>query len=463
MFKPLIIKWYRRLQKYYKTYPRTVASIKAGIMYALIFVACWQRLDPDFGWHLAAGNYIRQHWIPAHDIFTYTARNFRWIDHEWGNDVSVSWLYQWGGYGLLSAVYGAFWWGALCLFRNKIRLTILLIALLAFVPYIGVRTTVWSVLGVAILLELIQHHSKRARLFIPLLFLVWANLHGSFVIGFALIAYFGIMRRNWKYLGLLLICVVVTFINPYGPRLYVEIARTLFDPALHHEISEWRSFYLQSTTWPFIVLWAVGFWMFAKNKFKNWIGVAPIILLATASSTRYMPIFVTTALRDIDQYSERYKLPKNLDKPRKVIVGVFLLLVLIVIGYFSYQAYEPHGRESGYPQQAVVYLQAHGCPGGNLFNDYNYGGYLIWKLPSVPVFIDGRMPSWRLPSGQTYMENYYDLLKSPDQQKAEFARYNIRCALFATSPLNKQLNTDLTKAGWKTVLRANGSVLLMKS
>ncbi len=29
-------------------------------------------------------------------------------------------------------------------------------------------------------------------------------------------------------------------------------------------------------------------------------------------------------------------------------------------------------------------------PAGNMFNSYNWGGYLLWELPHVPVFIDGR-------------------------------------------------------------------------
>jgi len=453
-------RYYRHIKDWLKTHAKLVSIVKLAIVYVIIFVACWQRLDPDFGWHLTAGNYIREHWIPAHDLFTYTARNFPWIDHEWGNDVLVSWLYQIGGYGLLTAIWAGLWTAAICLFRNKIRLTILVIAILAIMPYVGVRTTVWSVLGVAILLEIIQHRSRRAKAFIPLLFLIWANLHGSFVIGFAIIAYFGVIRRQWQYFYLLLICVLMSFINPYGPRLYVEIARTLFDPALHHEISEWRSFYLQPTTWPFIVLWGVGFWLFAKDKFKNWIGVAPIMLLASLSTTRYMPIFVTVALRDIDNYSRQYSFPKNLDRPRKIIVSIFLLLVIGVIGYFLHQAYQPYGRESNYPSQAVAYLKVHGCS-GNLFNDYNYGGYLIWKLPSVPVYIDGRMPSWREPSGQTYMARYYDVLAKPAVQKAEFTHYNVRCALLSGSSLNQKIGKDLIKAGWKTVVRANGSVLLI--
>ena len=46
-----------------------------------------------------------------------------------------------------------------------------------------------------------------------------------------------------------------------------------------------------------------------------------------------------------------------------------------------------------YPMNAVIYLHSH-VPRGEIFSEYGWGGYLIWKYPEKKVFIDGRMPSW---------------------------------------------------------------------
>ena len=126
-----------------------------------------------------------------------------------------------------------------------------------------------------------------------------------------------------------------------------------------------------------------------------------------------------------------------------------------------YISYLPlHNREAGYPKQAIAYLQTHKCS-GHLFNFYDYGGYVIWKLPSVPVYIDGRMPSWRDPEGKTYMKRYNDILDKSSVRKEEFTRYNIRCALLSSSSIHRRLNNSLRADGWSVASKGNGAVLLM--
>jgi hypothetical protein len=114
---------------------------------------------------------------------------------------------------------------------------------------------------------------------------------------------------------------------------------------------------------------------------------------------------------------------------------------------------------SVYPSIAVSYLQVHGCAGGNIFNDYNYGGYLIWKLPSQPVYIDGRMPSWRSSNGQKYLSNYFNILNHPETYHYAFQRYNIRCSLLEKMPENIALIRLLQRDGWQTVVQTPNYVL----
>jgi hypothetical protein len=456
-FRRGIAIWKQRIAHY----PRIVAGIKIAALFGLFWGFSMQTLDPDFGWHLAAGNYIRQHWVPAHDIYTYTARNYRWIDHEWGNDVLTSVVYQIGGYGLTAAVFAGAWTLSLCLFRQRIRFAVLLLATIAMLPYAGIRPTVWTVLCVALLLGLVSRATLRAKIAIPLLFLVWVNLHGGFIIGLALLVYFFLKYRRLSWLFVLLASILVSFINPYGPRLYVEVAHTLFDPALHTQITEWRSFYLRLSGWLFVGLWFVGFWLYDKNKLRNWVSVTPLLLLATMSASRNLPLFVVSSLRDIDRYYSYFKLPKRLDEPSKLLIAVFALFIATVAGYYLYGSYFPWtSRYATYPVPEVAYLQSHSCP-GNLFNDYTYGGYLIWKLPGTPVFIDGRMPTWHDPSGESYIDRYEAILKKSATQKTAFTHYHIRCALLAQSTTDRRLQTSLKKQGWSTASTGNGAVLLL--
>jgi hypothetical protein len=436
--------------------------LKVGVIFGLLWLYCWTMLDPDFGWHLAAGDYIRHHWVPAHDIYTYTARQFAWINHEWGSDVLVAIMYKIGGFWLLTTAFAGLWTAGLCLFRVKLRLSLLILALFAVLPYAGIRPAVWTFLGVTILLQLLSAKPKWFLLYIPLLFLAWANLHGGFIIGLAILGYYFVKYQKSVFLYAGALAFLATFINPYGPRLYIEIVRTLFDPGLHHQIAEWRSLYIPGTALVFVVIWGIGFWLYDKKPLTNWLGLTPLLLAASLSASRNVPLFVASSSRDLDRYAPQLKKPKHLDWLSKLMVASSLILLGTVFVYSVLVAYWPlHSREYNYPAQAVAYLRTHPCK-GHLFNEYNYGGYIIWKLPGQPIYMDGRMPTWRTASGQRYLDRYFAVLSQKQTRQAEFSRYNIRCALINTRQINAKLLSDLQAEGWvATVKSPNGTLLLL--
>src|SRR5262249_39320806 len=146
----------------------------------------------------------------------------------------------------------------------------LLLANIAIQPYSGIRPVGWTILNLCILLRLSTSKWPKAKWLIPLLFVVWANLHGGFVIGLAYLAYLAVTERQAIWLKILALSGLATFVNPYGPMLYVEIARTLFDSQLHWQIVEWRPFLVFWQSLPFIALWIVGFWSFSKRRLKEW-------------------------------------------------------------------------------------------------------------------------------------------------------------------------------------------------
>ena len=310
-------------------------ALKFAPVFLVFFLLAWTSIDPDFGWHLQAGRYITAHGIPSHDIFTYTARNFHWIDHEWGNDVIVSILYGWGGYGLLAAVFASLWTLALIIAGAKSRILVLLLAVAALTTYTGIRPIVWTVLLLALLLKIVMSRNIRAIWLIPLIFIVWANLHAGFIAGLAVLAFFAVKKRQKILTAVLGLSVLATFINPYGPGLYVEVARTTFDGSLHFQIAEWAVFYVPIAAAAFVCLWGAGFWLLRRKKLSNWLDVGPILFAASMSATRNIPLFVVATLNDLDKFYEEIKnqLPK---KPNLPTVIVKRLLALSVVGWLVY-------------------------------------------------------------------------------------------------------------------------------
>jgi hypothetical protein len=435
------------------------------LLFSLFWLVGWERLDPDFGWHLQAGNYFRAHGIPAHDIYTYTARSFTWIDHEWGSDVILSLIYGWGGYSLLAAFYALIWSGALMITAARARLFVLITAAIALLPYAGVRPIAWSVLNLAICLRLLNSKDRRWRWALIPLFIVWANLHGGFVIGLLAVVFYAIVKRDVQLLGFFVLCILATLANVYGPRLYVELGRTFSDSEIHKQIAEWMPFLILPASRPFLFLWGAGTVIFLGRKWKQYIRFSMVLLLGVISASRNMPLFVIAATPELNNYFERgrKRIPKQLDARRQILIWAICIYVVGAVAIGAYSNLWPisGNREEIYPTHAVAYLQQHGCEGGNIFNDYNYGGYLIWKLSGRPVYIDGRMPSWRAPDGEKYLDRFYGLLHHPGTYPAVFKQYNIRCVLLQHIKINQKLLSRLKRDHWQPMVISNHSSLLL--
>jgi hypothetical protein len=448
--------------------PVLLILIKFLIIFALFFFLLLPSIDPDFGWHLTAGNYVLAHGLPRHDLYTYTARNFAWINHEWGSDVLLSIMYGLGGYVLLAAFYAVLWSLALLINNFKARFIILISATLALFSYAGVRQVAWSVFLFAVLLKIINSPKARKYIwFIPLLFLVWANLHGGFVVGFIALAFQSVKERRAFWLYILGLSVIATFINPYGPRLYEEIFRTLTDRTLHSQILEWHSFTFYQSSIVFMGIWGAVFLLDLPKKIKDLWRLDLLMLAASFSATRNMPFFIISALtqlnKPLDKLLKQIPNPKKLDWTRFAVLVFIAAFILGFIGFGLWQELASTTKGSiSLPKKAVAYLNSHPCQ-GNLFNDYNLGGYLIWQAPNTPVYIDGRMPSWRDQKGHKYMDRYFNILKDEKAQGREFKQYNISCVLLINARDEHPMIVRLQKAGWNTKLVDHGSYLLIKN
>lgn len=506
------------LQKFHWRWLTWPPVVTFGVVFIIYLIVSYLRLDPDFGWHLRSGEYFLSHGIPATDIFTYTASNFPWISHEWLSDIFLSAVYSGGGYILLSVVYSALWTLAIWIVGRKAHNLTILLAVLATVPFAGVRAITWSVLCLALLVTIIQAKNHRFRLLIPLLFLVWANIHGSFVIGFMYLMYIAITRRSWRLMALTGVGGLLTLINPYGFGIYTEVIRTVADSSLRFRITEWNMLSIPWMTIPYVLLWACGFTTTGEDRLQNnhtahkmpsspqigpkpsqrshcyalsalvnlgrksshsgsvaysvrglekwrkYLGIDVIFFIAGVASMRTLVLFVLLSLNITDERIRAIAamIPKDLDKPRRrfvVIIGIIIALWVLFTVVGTYRGVSID-RELNYPKNAVTYLQQHPCKGA-LFNHYNYGGYLIWKLPSQKVYIDGRMPSWSL-NGHKYMDDYLAIEKDHDKRQKQFAIYNVHCVLERKNSDKTSIINDLIKQHWRVVATDPDSLLLIR-
>ncbi len=419
-----------------------------GLLWALFWMVMVRRIDPDFGWHFESGRYILTHGIPARDIYSYTAPNFPWINHEWLSDVLIALAMKLGGYSLTAGLFGAMWAGALMLAARTWKLPVLAIGFAAVLGLAVARPNVWSALFFAVML-VAMNRGWRWRL-VPM-FVIWANLHGGFVLGFVVLLVAA--WRDRRYLWVLAGSVFATFLNPYGPRLYVEIWRTLSDPQLHGRVQEWR---------PLEVNWMTGFYIvlvllvaFASGWRQRKYVLPGVILAGTFVGVRYFPLFVLSSLSILEEgYEIGWKFLRIRGGKRWLVTA---LALFVMVGPAAKLALSPNNN---LPDREIADLRANPC-GGQVFNDYDFGGYMIWKLPGVKVFIDGRMPSWQM-NGVSYYQQWRDVIDVAGSVNPTFARYDVKCALL--SPTHSRLARQLLSEGWRVSLwDANGVLLRAKN
>lgn len=440
--------------------PRWLVFVVIGVLFVIKAVGT---LDPDFGWHLRSGWYILENGIPAHDIFTYTATDFPWIHHEWLADVISAVIYNVGGYWTLGIFFALLWVVAIWLVsRHNPATFITLMAAVVILPFSGIRATTWTVFFLAILYTLLRHGGPRRVMVYPLM-LLWANMHGGFALGLVYLAWQVLSQRSRTLLLLLVGSVLLTWITPYGPEMYVEIWRTMADRELHGNINEWRSFAVTVVATGIIGVWAAARILTVRPLWRAVLSFESLLLAAALSSIRNLPLFALMALAWL---SSTLRLTRDsADRfwratyPIRRHLSAAAVALLAVVGFGVYEAIKLARveAESRMPQQIARALENHPCD-GRLFNSYNIGGYLIWRSPSNKVYIDGRMPSWEYEDNK-YMRTYSQVFSDKSVRSSEFKKYGITCVAIEK---NNDLVSSLEKEGWKKELTDAGYVLLRK-
>ncbi|OGE31073.1 hypothetical protein A2631_05345 [Candidatus Daviesbacteria bacterium RIFCSPHIGHO2_01_FULL_44_29] len=458
-------------------------------------------LDPDFGWHLRIGQLILTLGIPQTDPFSYTMPSYHFVDHEWLTDIALAYLYPLIGYVGIAVIFASLTLFALYLVlgrpKDLFTLSIFTLAALVLIRFQGVRPQVISWFCLALLLRLLN--SRKFRWFIPPLFLIWANLHGGFVFGLIILVIFtGVRFITERKINLsdvvsLAMSFGVTLFNPYGLGLWQVVWESAKDSSLHSRIGEWVPFVF-SFHLPSILFLALSLSLFAKYRSKHlaWINLSCILfLIAGLITSRNFPLWVMIALplliQDLNLFRlEISKIKYSGARFRKISAG----LVGVVSGLLLFESIWLGLKFAGintsidYPKNAVVYLRTH-LPQGQIFADYDWGGYLIWQLPEKRVFIDGRMPSWRreiAPAGesidafaellaiQEHPEKSQEILKkydvstilwpNPDYQPKDLFQL-IKEQLFGSkAPPKDSFIESLQSSGWKKVYSDDVSTLL---
>ena len=415
----------------------------AALFFLVAASATFKISTYDVWWHLAYGKLIAASGeIPRADVFSFTAEGAERTDHEWGFQALVYGLYQLGGEAAL-IVAKALWLAlvALLVYRFVRRETGLApaAAALALVPFVlaghnryVLRPEILS-LGFSVILAtaLFQRRETsprkgasttlRALWWIPLLFAVWANLHGGLIVGIVMLALCIAGRAvelAWArlrqspvaddgrlsaptLLALLALSLAGGLFNPFFNRVY----GVSFHITSLHESGIFRNLEWQPPQWPthwlfFVLVAASAAVVTAQRRRPDWPAIFNLAFVAVIA-LKYVrnlaffgllaPVFLAAliALRPAEQIAPRRQRLSNL-LPPSLAAAILALLGVSFLGgnprFASGLGVDPRRL----PVAAVDFLEA-ARPPGQLLNAHAFGGSAIWRLyPDEQVFIDGR-------------------------------------------------------------------------
>ncbi len=426
-----------------------------AVLYGLMLFIAVMRLDLDYGWHFRSGEHIWSHGVPHRDLFTYTAPDFDWVNHEWLNDVIVYPIQHWLGWYALAAMFAGLWLAAVGLItRWRLSWPVMVLTFFALAPYMGIRAVTWSALLFAVLYRLLTDKPQRPGWLVVLVLCLWANLHGGVVVGLGLVGLMALNQRSWKLAAWGAAGALATIANPYGWHLYVEIARTLGDVELHARITEWAPLELTWLNGAYATMAVVAIIFVAKPVERVLGGV---FLLGSLFSNRHVPFLVLATVPVIERAYGQALIWLQTHRPRwrrGVVIGGAVVAIAAIMWAFGGPSEDAADRVD-YPAAAVADLKRQPCA-GRLFNEYSYGGYLINNLPGQLVYIDGRMPSWSGPEG-SYFARWMKVLSDPAYTTSEFERYGIACALVQND--RKEIIKWLEERHWQITAHDMGLAL----
>jgi hypothetical protein len=439
--------------------------------------------DSDAWWHLKTGEYLwQQHKLPKPDPFAYTTylnppvypgeervRDFN-LTHSWLSQLFLYLAYRAAGFPglvLLRAVLliafcsgvGLVVWHRTQGFYRAVLASIGAGAVA--IRFTSDRPFLFGFVFLAATIVILEY--RRWLWLLPPLFVVWANAHGGYFLGWIpLVAYcadsllrrepIAEQRRLWIVTG---IAIVASGLNPNGFRaIWVLVAYR--SSAMQTAIAEWGM-------WAFWTEWRGAFLISAalflvisyrKVRPVDWI-LFVLFAAAAISAVRNVILVGYIAPMVIAVYIPWRRFPRAAE-----FAVIALLVARTGLEIAGGSAFQLRAADWRYPSGAAEFLLSRNIS-GKMFNSYDSGGYLIWRMwPKQQVFIDGRALN------ESLFPDYQRIVQTADE--ALLKKYSIDIILIegfsSTGGINllPAILSDPSQKEWKLVYQNAQATLFLR-
>lgn len=447
------------------------------LIYATLLFAPQTLNDGDTYWHLATGEWMLAHGQVLHaDPFSYTVTGRPWTTHEWLSEIVMSLVFRAGGWGgvmaltaAAAALAGALVAGYLRPRLGLIPLTLtLLLGLACLAPGLLARPHVLAfpvLAGWTIALLKARDEGRAPSLLLLPVMAVWANLHGSFVLGLALIGPFALealiecrarpwpVVRTWGLFGLGALAAAT--LTPHGPQGLI-FPFQLMGLETAPTIDEWRSLdfsELQPLEFALMALLLIGFSRGMKVPPLRLILLLGLLHMSLQHGRHAMVLGLLAPLLLADPLRQVTKPAEPLTPPSSLSVGLVIALVAgLTAGRMAAQPVRVDALTTPATALAAVPDEIARQP---VLNEYGFGGYLIFA--GVRPFIDGRADMY----GDDFVRTYDRAVSGrPEPLVETLERHDVRWTIL--HPSNRAVPVLDRTPGWRRLHADHYAVVHVK-
>ncbi len=418
-------------------------------------------LDYDLWWHLRVGDWIRaNHSLPQVGLFSQYGADKPWAAYSWGGEVFVSVFYEKFGllgvcvlrysvevaitfaiFVLLYRLSGRFWasllltgFGLWAIYHN-----------LAYRPVLA--TIFFYTVMLLLILEAQVRRSMRPLYFLLLVFLLWPNFHIQFIYGLFVVALFtaveigkGIATRLgtpaepealplMRVVAVAIACVLATLVLPYGFTHYKVILELARSKAIYSQITELAPLSFRSSAHFFQLLLVVfGFYALgvkSRDVFRLLLMVIAAVVAFRTTRDSWFVCIPAMAMIALGLRTSTFEQTAAKARMAGKAAGVLAAVVVVVFALMRDAGLNEAALQAEvvdfFPVRSADFIRASHLP-GPLYNNLNFGGFLLWYLPEHPVAIDGRSDVY----SDEYYDRYYgvltgtrDAMQDPDLRNAK--------------------------------------------
>jgi len=458
----------------------TIERTAFFVVFLLLFAMATRVVtDTDMWWHMRTGQFMLETGMPITiDTFSYTFAGTPYNNSSTLAQVIMYLVWSLAGnvgmtlYTSIFAVSGMFFLYKAGSGTIYMQAFLLIFGAATAATFWSARPQMFSFLFGAIFIYLLFDYKRNGRdrllWMIPIMW-IWGNAHTGFPIGYIIVGAFIVgeflntivdsgdsripMRGIMKLILVTFAMTAVLVINVNGFGVYTAPLRTFGIEELRRFIQEWQSpDFNQRFTWGFLILLivSIGAVWSSKRKFDwtEWFllcGTTIMALMAARNMSFFATVAVPIATYHLDNMlrTNGWELRhKEFEHPRRARLNLVLILLVVVgvIGNLlvvadSETIYE--GQSAILPIDAVNHLNSIELE-GNMFNSYNWGGYLIFHAPQHDVYIDGRTDLYI-----EFLNDYFRVAIGGDDWRDEFDEWDISFAFIETG---SGLAEELTEA-----------------